>query len=234
MDQSQTFFSKISTRKERERAFTLMVDTKSHLECQLPNKKLLTLKADHLKDALMIVFLKEEEIKVPTSAIITFSVGTEKYFMKTTLHKHDLKNHYYMDLEPALFKLQRRNSFRVQIPPGYHAKAKIIQVNEKKVSRAFVMADLSGGGFSFEMTPDNEFSLEKDQIVTSEIEIGGKYKRIIKAIVKHVIKVGSQGSGLQKVGLEFIEVTPKENDEIVKLVMDLHRDMFSKFKIGSR
>lgn len=234
MEPVQTFFSKVSTRKERERAFTLMADSKSYLECQLPNKKLLDFKADHLKDSYMVVFCKDAEISVPCNVIVTFSIGAEKYFMKTTLNKHDLQSHFTMDLTPTLFKLQRRNSFRVQIPPGYHAKIKVLQVNDKDISRVFMMSDLSGGGFSFEMTPDNDFNLEKNQIVKAEIEIGGKFKKVVKAEIKHIAKIGSQGSGLQKVGLEFTEIAPKSQEEIVKLVMDLHRDMFSKFKIGSR
>lgn len=233
MDQSQSFFQKVGTRKERERAFILLTQSKVKFECQLPGKKIITMVADSIIDSHMVV-VTQGQIPMNQEVIVTFQVGQEKYFMKTTFGHHDFSGYYTMNLEPALFKLQRRNSFRVQIPAEYLAKVNLTIVGDKKVSQKFPLFDLSGGGFAFEIPPNNQFAISKDQPIEGEIEIGGKFKKRFNAVIRHIITVGSQGSGLKKIGAEFAQLSPSEQQDIVNTVMEIHRDMFSKFKIGSR
>jgi c-di-GMP-binding flagellar brake protein YcgR len=233
MEQNQSFFQKVGTRKERERAFILLTQSKSTFECQMPGKQIITMIPDFIQDSFMMVISKEE-IPLNQEVIVTFSIGQEKYFMKTTFTTHDFERHYKMNLEPALFKLQRRNSFRVQIPTEYLAKVYLHHVDGKVVTQKFPLFDLSGGGFSFEIPSNNPFQVLKDQKIEGDIEIGGKFKKKFNAVIRHVIKVGSQGSGLSKIGTEFYKISPPEQQEIVNTVMEIHRDMFSKFKIGSR
>ncbi len=234
-NKGQSFFSKVSTRRERERAFVLLVESKSNIDCQTTDKKIFSLKSDHIKDSELVVFCEQLRIQTEIPVILTFNIGQEKYFAKTTIKPHDLQSHFRVNLEADLFKLQRRNSFRVAIPQGYNAKTSIIQVDDKSFkNRKFPLFDISGGGFSFEIQPDKDFDISQNQIVLGVLEIGGKFTKNFKAVVRHAGKVGSQGSGLRKIGLEFQEMKPKDQEDIVKVVMDIHRDMFSKFKIGSR
>lgn len=233
MEQNQSFFQKVGTRKERERAFILLTQSKVKFECQLPGKKILTMIAQEIVDSHMIV-VAQGQVPLNQEVIVTFQVGQEKYFMKTSFSHHDFSGHFNMSLEPALFKLQRRNSFRVQIPAEYLAKINLTKVGDAKVSQKFTLFDLSGGGFSFEIPSNSQFKIAQGNQVEGEIEIGGKYKKKFSAVIRHVIQVGSQGSGLKKIGSEFTNLSPSEQQEIVTTVMEIHRDMFSKFKIGSR
>jgi c-di-GMP-binding flagellar brake protein YcgR len=233
-DQKQTFFSKVSTRKERERAFVLMTDTKTDLECQLKDKSILILTANKLQDSNMVVLTDTVHVPLNEDVIITFNIGQEKYFMKTIITGHDFANHFCINLDAPLFKLQRRDSFRVNIPQGYLAKINVTQIDNQKISKKFPLFDLSGGGISFEIPPENNMDVVKDQLLYGEMEIGGKFKKPFTAVVRHCIRVGSQGSGLKKVGAEFMNMSPNEQQEIIKIVMDIHRDLFSKFKIGTR
>lgn len=233
MKQSQSFFQKVGTRKERERAFILLTQSKAKFECQLPGKKIVNIVPDHIADSHMVV-VTQGQIPINQQVIVTFQVGQEKYFMKTLFEYHDFSSHYKMNLEPALFKLQRRNSFRVQIPSEYLARVNLMSVGDKKVSQKFTMFDLSGGGFAFEIPPNNQFPIERGQEIEGEFDIGGKFKKRFSAIVRHIVVVGSQGSGLKKIGAEFSQLSPSEQQEIINTVMEIHRDMFSKFKIGSR
>jgi c-di-GMP-binding flagellar brake protein YcgR len=233
MEQSQSFFQKVGTRKERERAFILLTQSKSTFECQLPEKKIITMSPGDIVDSHMVV-VTQGLVPMDQEVIVTFQVGQEKYFMKTTFEHHDFSSHYKMNLEPALFKLQRRNSFRVQIPAEYLAKVTLLVVGEKKVSQRFPLFDLSGGGFSFEIPSNNQFVIHRNEEIEGDLEIGGKFKKRFSAIVRHIIVVGSQGSGLKKIGTQFSDLSPSDQQDIVNTVMEIHRDMFSKFKIGSR
>jgi hypothetical protein len=233
MEQNQSFFQKVGTRKERERAFILLTQSKASFECQMPGKQIVSITPDYIKDSYMLV-ISQSDIPLNQEVIVTFSIGQEKYFMKTVFTPHDFQRHYKMNLEPALFKLQRRNSFRVQIPTEYQAKVYLHHVDGKVASQKFPLFDLSGGGFSFEIPSNNPFQVLKGQELEGDIEIGGRFKRKFNAVIRHVIKVGSQGSGLSKIGTEFSKISATDQQEIVNTVMDIHRDMFSKFKIGSR
>lgn len=233
MKESQSFFQKVGTRKERERAFILLTQSKATFECQLPGKKIVTISPGHIVDSHMAV-VTQGQIPMNQEVIVTFQVGQEKYFMKTIFEHHDFSGHYKMSLEPALFKLQRRNSFRVQIPGEYLARVNLMVVGDKKISQKFPLFDLSGGGFSFEIPPNSQFSIERGQELEGELDIGGKFKKRFSAIIRHIIVVGSQGSGLKKIGAEFTHLSPSEQQDIINIVMEIHRDMFSKFKIGSR
>lgn len=234
MNNDQSFFQKVGTRKERERAFILLTQSKASFECQLPGKKIVSFLPKEIVHSQMLVISKGGEVPLKQEVIVTFQVGQEKYFMKTTFSHHDYAGHYMMNLEPALFKLQRRNSFRVQIPTEYMAKVSLITVDEKPVSQKFALFDLSGGGFSFEIPSNNVFKLTSGQAIEGEIQIGGRFTKKFNANVRHVINVGSQGSGLTKIGAEFSNLLPIDQQSIVNTVMEIHRDMFSKFKIGTR
>lgn len=233
MEQSQSFFQKVGTRKERERAFILLTQSKATFECQLPGKRIVKMSPGDIVDSHMVV-VTQGQLPLNEEVIVTFQVGQEKYFMKTTFELHDFTSHYKMNLAPALFKLQRRNSFRVQIPAEYLAKVNLLVVSEKRVSQKFPLFDLSGGGFSFEIPSNSQFSITSSALIEGELEIGGKFKKRFSATVRHIMVVGSQGSGLKKIGTEFTNLSPSDQQDIVNTVMEIHRDMFSKFKIGSR
>jgi c-di-GMP-binding flagellar brake protein YcgR len=233
VDQSQSFFQKVGTRKERERAFILLTQSKATFECQMPGKNIIKIVPDFIQDSFMMV-ITNEDIPMNQEVIVTFQIGQEKYFMKTTFKPHKFERHFMMSIEPALFKLQRRNSFRIQIPIEYMARIYIHTVDGKTSSQKFPLFDLSGGGLSFEIPSNIPFHLQKDQNIEGELEVGGRFKKRFAAVVRHVAKVGSQGSGLSKIGTEFTRIGAIDQQEIVNTVMDIHRDMFSKFKIGSR
>ncbi len=231
--QTQTFFQKVGTRKERERAFLLLCQSKVKFECQLAGNRTAKIVAESIRDSHMII-VTQDKLPVGKDSIVTFQVGQEKYFMKTNFKEHDFASHYVMSLEPALFKLQRRNTFRVQIPADYAAKVRIDTIDGNPVPKKLPMFDLSGGGFSLEIPCHIEYKLKKNQVIAGHIEIGGRVEKYFEAIIRHAIKVGSQGSGLTKVGAEFVNLLPADQNEFINIVMNIHRDMFSKFKIGSR
>lgn len=230
---NQAFFQKVGTRKERERAFLLLCQSKATFECQMAGNKAATIVPESIRDSHMII-VTQTKLPVGKESIVTFQVGQEKYFMKTTFKEHDFSSHYVMDLQPSLFKLQRRNSFRVQIPLDYQAKVYIETVNEQPMPKKLPLFDLSGGGFSLEIPCHIAYDLKQNQVISGSIQIGGKIEKSFEALVRHVIKVGSQGSGLLKVGAEFINQMPSDQQDFINIVMEIHRDMFSKFKIGSR
>lgn len=234
MDDLTSFFSLVDTRSERQRAYTLLVDSGDDFQVQLPDKSLVNCKGLSLKDNFIFIqnsYMNDAENN--SEVIVTFALGKEKYFLKTKLYINK-QNKYHIDLSPPLYKLQRRSNFRVRIPLGYGAKVEINSINETHVSIILPLGDLSAGGFSFEASQNLEIKIEKGQYIKGNILVGGKFKKNFEALVRHIGHIGSKGSGLIKCGLEFQNLSTTDKETFMKVTMELQRDMFSTFKIGTR
>ncbi len=230
----QNIFSKVDTRSERQRAYTLIIEAREEVQVQLLNKELVRCRPMLLKDSRLIltpiiqpIMSNKEEV------IVTFEIGQEKYFLKTTLHRqgHDF---YYIDTNNILYKLQRRNSFRVSIPVGYGARVTISEIGDNAAILKLPLADLSSGGFAFESTAHLDIKLTKGDIIRGVIMVGNTFNKSYEAIVRHIASYGSKGSGLTRLGVEFINMSAQDKEAFMKIAMEIHRDMFSTFKIGAR
>lgn len=231
----QNIFSKVDTRSERQRAYNLLIDSKEEIQIQFESKVLWQCEPTLLKDSRLIV----NPIGIPPdmrpheAVIVTFSIGQEKYFLKTTFHKqgHDF---YYLNIDNILYRLQRRSSFRVSIPIGYGARVTIEDVNGTAANIKLPLADLSAGGFAFETTSHMDIKLSKSDKIKGFITVGGKFGKPFEGIVRHIASYGSKGSGLTRLGVEFDNMSQLDKEAFMKVTMELHRDMFSTFKIASR
>lgn len=228
-------FSLVDTRSERQRAYKLLIDSDDEIQILLQDKSLINCKGQSLKDNFIILWPHPNlnRVNSDTDVIVTFALGKEKYFLKTKLLVNS-RDQALVDLSQPLYKLQRRTSFRVRVPTGYGARAEIDSINDTHVRVILPIGDLSSGGCSLEMTPSLEIKIEKEQNIKGFILVGGKFKKSFEAIVKHIGNVGSKGSGLIRAGIEFQNVSTSDKEAFMKITMDIQRDMFSTFKIGTR
>jgi len=229
----QNIFSKVDTRSERQRAYNLLLEEKGEVQVQLENKDLITCRPLILKDSRLVVNpVTRPKINSQEIVIVTFSIAQEKYFLKSTFHKegHDF---YYINIDNILYKLQRRNSFRVTIPIGYGARVSVNDINGVISNIKLPLADLSSGGFAFEITSQS-VKLDKNDNIKGTILVGGKFHKPFEGIVRHVASYGSKGSGVTRLGVEFYNMPDADKEAFMKVTMELHRDMFSTFKIASR
>ncbi len=229
-----SFFQKVATRADRERVYNILVERKVEVVAVTESKSSHKYVPKYLSGHKMVMS-PPDKVTVPFPngpVVVTFSIGVEKYFLKTQLEEGRGED-VSLDMQAELYKLQRRNSFRLNIPSGYQARIEITVRNEKPVKEKYELVDLSGGGFAFELPAGHEPQFKKDEILIGRLVVGPEFKEVVTCIVRHARMVGSRGSGLCRVGAEFQSIKAPVQNELIKLVMDLHRDMFSKFKLGT-
>lgn len=230
-----SFFQKVATRADRERVYNLLVERQIEVVAVTESKTTHKYVPKFLTGHKMVMGPPEKQSTAfpKGNVVITFSVGVEKYFLKTQLEEGRGED-AHLDMHVDLFKLQRRNSFRLNIPTGYQARFEINVRNGEPVKEKYELVDLSGGGFAFELSTGHEPQFKANEIIVGKLIVGPEFKEIITCVVRHSRMVGSRGSGLCRVGIEFQDIKASVQNELIKLVMDLHRDMFSKFKLSTR
>lgn len=224
----QTFFTQVGTRAERERVYTIVVERQLEVLAVTDEKDQVRLLPRYLTGATLVFAPKGAGDHCPQGQVtLAFDLGAEKYFMKAIL-KEGRGTDIHLDLTTDLFKLQRRNAFRLSIPTGFQAKILLTRRGTVAVKEDYDIGDLSGGGFAFDLTSANP-KFQVGERVIGRLLVGNDLKTDFQGTVKHCRMIGSRGSGLCRVGVEFDDLTPAVHNEIINLVMGLHRNLFSKF-----
>jgi c-di-GMP-binding flagellar brake protein YcgR len=224
-------FTKVSTRGERIKIYETLIKDKGKVLCRGKGKKIIPLFPVEMKGASLILTSQEKIImKDKENVILNFSCWDENFFLKTTL-KQIGDEDFEASLDTDLFKIQRRDLYRVPIPPHLKTQVEVLSVNDHKIQATqLVLADLSGGGFAMETEIGQKFALQDGDKIECWLAIGDKLDRLVKGEIRYVKTVGSAGSGITRFGIKFTSLTEGEQQEITKLVMDIHREVFAKFK----
>lgn len=228
MAEKESIFTKINTRKLRERVFNSIVEFDQPILLQFGGKK--NIKADVVSRTgkhIVIKFEKEFKLLKEEIVLCSFNVKTEKYFMKSTLIPGSRKTHK-IDITADLYKLQRRENFRAQIPLSYKASVEFKSLNGNADTNIFPIFDLSAGGLSFEIPMTNLSKFKKYDEVVGVLNIPNKINSRFKAQVRYSRTEGSMGSGIQKVGLMFTSIGSQEEALIIELLMDIHKIFLAK------
>lgn len=222
----QNIFTRVTVRGDRERVYTRLAEDRSVFTFQIDKKSYRGRIYEREGPLLAFEPLDEFELDQNSEVIVSFSLSTEMYFMRTKLL---LKRERRMiDLGGDLYKLQRRDNFRLVIPKSYKARFEARSYDLEEVKSTFSIIDLSGGGLSFEMLYATD-SIRAGTHITGLLKIGDSFSKPVVAIVKHIRPFGSMGSGLFRCGIQFEGIPESDREEIIQLVMKIHREAFSKF-----
>ncbi|HEX4925984.1 MAG TPA: PilZ domain-containing protein [Bdellovibrionales bacterium] len=217
----------MSIRGDRERVYSRLVTERAAFTVQIDKKTYQCRAKDRQGRYLFFDFLGGSGGMFQAETIASFSLGPEMYFMKSSINAYD--GIHTLDLGADLYKVQRRDNFRLVVPSNYKARFELRSVDLETMKATFPVVDLSGGGLSFEMLYATD-TLRVGSHITGLLKLGDSYSKPIVALVKHVRPFGSMGSGLYRTGIQFEEMSPAEHEEIIALVMKIHREAFSKFK----
>ena len=159
-----------------------------------------------------------------TEAILQFSVGTEKYLALCSCHLTE--NTVVLNLDTDIFKIQRREDFRLKLPSSYQAFFHFRLINGKLLEIEFPLIDLSAGGCRIESNK-NSTQFKKNDQVTGKIVLSKRQEIPIAATIVHVAK-GSTGENSILLGLQFTNISSVAKDRLVGIVMDLYKELFSR------
>jgi hypothetical protein len=226
----QTFFEKVTHRADRERVWSTLLQSRIDV-LVVDSKKVQLIATPHSINGHTLILNVSQPEKLPPNnpCVLNFSIGDEKYFMRLDVQTR-LGSAITIDVHQDLYKLQRRESFRLTFPPGYKCHFDIRIKSGQNFKHSFTLADISGGGLAFELSPNPQIQFQKDEPLRGVLTIGQDFVEEVDVIVRHVRMVGSRGSGLCRVGTEFQGIKKSTQEQIIKLVMDLHRELFSRLK----
>jgi len=167
----------------------------------------------------------------------TFSIEGVNFFFKVEFYSKTDKNAFQTPLPVPMFKLQRRANLRITLkreqaprvtffdPEKYY---RVSQPISDKDLLAFRVVDISAGGLSFAIRPEEKSRFHSEQklkdlrfrLRTTEINVD--------AVVRHVVDAkNDQGKPIAKVGIKFVGLKATHEKIIVQFVLDESRRVFS-------
>ena len=151
---------------------------------------------------------------------IHFNSRGEKYFAQA--FTQDTGTHFFLVIEGPLYKVQRRQSFRLKLPSDYPMKVDLFEMNGHRMSEKARLLDLSEGGCSLSVPLSLASSM--GAFIGLNIKIGARpafiqygHVRYLKADKSHV-----------RFGVKF-DQNKELNSDLFNLTRDLYVELFSKW-----
>lgn len=154
--------------------------------------------------------------------IVQFQLGNQKYITQVEFKRNE--DLVALSMSKKLFRVQRREFFRLKLPKTFRGVLRIDNIGVEKVYQDFKLVDISGGGCKVEvplevrLTPGIPFS--------GTLKLPDREDGKFQCIVRHKSMIDVQPQ-VQWVGIQFIDSQSQQN-KLASLVMDLHRELFSR------
>lgn len=145
---------------------------------------------------------------------IKFFIGTEVYFIKTTLEVID--GQVCFDQNSKIIQFRRRKEPRYNIPEKWTQSAAIWSI-ELKIKNVAKVTDISSGGCRFEV-PNLKLDIKKGDQIRIQFQIFKRADIVCDAIVRFVMR---KPSGTAVLGLEFTQLQKSHKSRINSIVDDL-------------
>lgn len=226
---AKEIFTKLGSAEEKSKLLKDMVQLKIEVVCKLANNEnlivmdVLKYEKNGLTCALRKGSLSPQGL--PAQAIVSFEVNNEKFFMTSTM---SILQAGYFDLrvgETPIFRLQRRQSYRVRVPDYYATKVEIQNVNGVVIAVNGKIADLSTGGCRLKIMGERK-PFKMGDTVDGKITLGGKQPFVFRGGIRFERSETSPPAHL--FGIEFLELPPEISARLFAITLELHREVFSK------
>ncbi len=213
----QAFFAKLDGSKKME-----LVDYLIQSKCEF----LVKIKDQHYKSKILTEkgltsfsiykffsgSFKHQEVSC------SFDYKDSKFFFRSSLTNNG--GELILDTPSDIFQMQRRNDFRVNLPPKSGYTCEIVRVNDSKKKIPVDLRNLSLGGCQIAVKI-NDLTLIQNEEVALRIQIKEFEAEAIPTLAKH-IKNG-ETSDIVLVGLQFVEPEADFLTELQGLLMYLDR-----------
>lgn len=228
MPSNKDIFTKVTDPKIREKIFYDLAGSKSEIVGKVHG----TSSETHLLQALVFsppeleCRISSSQKTIPQSGefILQMTLGDDKYLCSTPYQMRD--GHAFLRMEVDIFHLQRREDFRLRLPIGFKAYLEMKKCNGQSTTGRFQLVDLSGGGCRFFTTNKTEV-LNINDVIEGEIILPARDPLKVKGVIRH--QKDDEKTKSQTAGLQFADLTEPVKNRIVALVMDLYRELFSRW-----
>lgn len=222
MGQDNRIFHEVPLPQERDQILADVANTQTDIFIKLSDSRTFLAKAVRFVPPykLQVTYPDGPRPLIQRAIPVQFNCRDEKYFAQ--VYTQDTGTDFFLVIEGSLFKVQRRQSFRLKLPTDYPMKAEIFEINGHHAKDPVRVLDLSEGGCS--------------------ILVSGQMGNIMGAYVGLNVKIGTRPAftqygrvrysrsdkGQNKLGIQF-DKDQKLNSELFNLTRDLYVELFSKW-----
>jgi hypothetical protein len=172
-----------------------------------------------------------QPISLVEGVTVLFTVNEERYLAKTRFDSIE-GSQAVLSVDCAIFKLQRRDNFRVTVQQMQGARFEVESINSNPARANLTLIDLSAGGLGAEIGLRTPIQLKTGDIVSGRVLVPGFLNEMLLCEVRYLKPLGSAGSGIRHVGVQFKEMTPAIQSELNVRVLEIHREYFSKLELS--
>lgn len=224
-------FTKISDLDDRVRLARDMVRLKGELICKSQSSEdTFRLEASRIEGTARVVCVHKSGTSmpspVPVAVIVSFSVGSDRYFLMTSLSNIG-GGYFEVDFSKDIFHLQRRQSYRIRFPDNHKSTYEIGRLNSQPRTMTGGIWDISTGGVRL-LFPHDRPLLTVDDVVEGVLNLGQRQPLSFKGQVRHV-KFERDDILRQIVGVEFLEMTTVMENRLFAITMELHRELLTRW-----
>ena len=157
---------------------------------------------------------------VQSQLCIQINERGDRYFAQAFVQ--DTGSEFYLVIEGPIYKVQRRQSFRLRLPQDYPAVNTVFELNGHQVNEKAKLIDISEGGCSAEVPL--HLGCEMGSYIGLKMKIGSRAEFIEYGHITYskIVKDKFQ------LGIKFVR-NQNTNSELFSLVRDLYVELFSKW-----
>lgn len=134
----------------------------------------------------------------------------------------DTGTEFFIVIEGPLYKVQRRQSFRLRLPFDYPAQVEVFELNGHRMEDRAKLIDISEGGCNLKVP--HSLQCEMGSHIGLKMKIGSRPEFIEYGHIRYSKVHRSE----LEFGIRFIKV-PGSHPELFNLVRELYAELFSKW-----
>ncbi len=134
----------------------------------------------------------------------------------------DTGTEFFVVIEGPLYKVQRRQSFRLRLPANYPAHVQVFELNGHRMSEQAKLVDISEGGCSLKISQGIKWDMGSH--IGLKLKIGARAEFIEYGHVRFSKATKNEF----EFGVQFLKETGS-SPELFNLVRELYAELFSKW-----
>jgi hypothetical protein len=222
MTAASRLFHPIPRSRERDQVLLDAAQSVADIYVKFSESQTLVAKALKFIPPFKLQLSYPESPRSVTTKPVTFQFSNrgDKYFSQAFVQ--DTGNQLFLVVEGPIYKVQRRQSFRLKLPADYPMQSQIFEMNGHSMNEKVQLLDISEGGCS--LTADRNLHPTMGSVMSLTIKIGSRPPFVLSGHVRYL----KTNKDRVQFGLKF-EENNGMSSELFNLTRDLYVELFSKW-----
>lgn len=218
-------FEKFRSNLEKRKVFRQVFEEQGSLICKFDGDQMITFRAASSDNECFVSIAPAMlPLQGEQMAIGHFSAGPDRYFFNGMVDL--IGNAMTIGFSIDLFKLERRQSLRVNVPEDYGLSVNMTAIAGKTAFRTALVADVSSTGLRIYF-PDDRLApfLTANKPVKGTLHLPSSKAINFEGVVKHSREIDTGGIPTTHFGIEVHHTSENTQQRMLALVMDIQRSL---------